>query len=60
MKDLFFIISILILVGVIGFMCYENDSIKSTNNELRKRTYHYKQEFNKMKRQWLNELAKNN
>lgn len=60
MKDLFFIISILILVGIIGFMCYENDSIKDTNNELRERTYYYKQEFKKMKKEWLKELAKNN
>ena len=60
MKDLFFIISILILVGIIGFMLYENDNIKNTNNELIERTYHYKQELKKMKKEWLNELAKNN
>ena len=60
MKDLFFILSILILVGIIGFMLYENESIKNTNNELRTRTYYYKQELSKMKQRWLTELAKGN
>ena len=41
-------------------MLYENNSIKDTNNELRERTYYYKQEFKKMKKEWLKELAKNN
>ena len=60
MKELLLIPLILVLICMMGYVVYENESIKSTNEELRKKNYQYKQELNKMKKRWLTELAKNN